>query len=319
MSIEKCYRATINRIAISMLAFVLLNLIQGLFLSMLSGFTDAMSPVLGEIVYELTSALLYTLNFCLPALLFVKLPSPMPVQPINWRCELPVHTPFYLFFGVALISAAAYVNAFMVGFLNYAEFSKEVLWQRELSSNYQLVLMLITLVVVPAFVEELLFRGVILTNLLPFGKTTAIFVSAVLFGLMHQNIEQLFYATAAGVVIGWVYLRTKSVWSCVLLHFFNNFQSVLGSALRERLPEGRSTAALYLIEGTIFLLGIVSGAWILLQEKGGDEEPVLDAEAPAVKGNWRLRGFFTVPMVVFCVICVLQMGLLIWLSQLYLE
>ncbi len=318
MPIEKRYRATINRIAIAMLAFVVLNLIQGLLLSVLSVLTEAMPPVRGEIVYELTSALLYALCFCLPALLFVKLPPSVPVQPMDFRCELPASTPFYLFFGVALVSAAAYVNAFIVDLFDYADFSAEVLWGRELSSNYQLVLMLITLVVVPAFVEELLFRGVILNNLLPYGKTTAILVSALLFGLMHQNIEQLFYATVAGVVIGWIYLKTESIWVCVLLHFFNNFQSVLGSALGERLPEGRSTAALYLIEGAIFLLGILSGIWLLLHEKGtAKATPPTDEESG--EGSWRLRGFLTVPMVLFCVICLAQMGLLIWLSQQYLN
>ena len=314
MPIQKQYRATINRIAIAMLAFVMLNLLQGLLLGVLSFFTDAMTPICGEIVYELVSAFLYAVCFCLPVWIFFKLPSPRAPRVADFRCELPANTLLYILFGVALVSAAAYVNAFVVGFFDYAEFSSEVLWEREITANYQLVLMFITLVVVPAFVEEFLFRGVILENLLPYGRTTAILVSAVLFGLMHQNIEQLFYATVAGVVIGWVYLRTRSIWSCVLLHFFNNFQSVLGSALGERLPEGRSTAALYLIEGAIFVLGILSGVWLLLQDKGKKE---LATEETA-GGNWRLRGFFTVPMVLFCVISLAQMALLVWLSQTYL-
>ena len=47
-----------------------------------------------------------------------------------------------------------------------------------------LLALLLAFCSVPALCEEFLFRGCILSNLLPYGKTTAILASAVLFSMI---------------------------------------------------------------------------------------------------------------------------------------
>ena len=69
--------------------------------------------------------------------------------------------------------------------------------------------------------EEILFRGLILRNLLPYGKKVAIFVSALLFGLFHGNIVQSPFAFAVGLVLGFVAVEYNIVWA-MALHMFNN-------------------------------------------------------------------------------------------------
>lgn len=69
--------------------------------------------------------------------------------------------------------------------------------------------------------EEILFRGLILRNLLPYGKKIAIFVSALLFGLYHGNIVQSPFAFAVGLVLGFVAVEYNIVWA-MALHMFNN-------------------------------------------------------------------------------------------------
>lgn len=69
--------------------------------------------------------------------------------------------------------------------------------------------------------EEILFRGVILRGLLPYGKKLAIFVSALLFGLFHGNILQSPFAFAVGLVLGFVAVEYSLVWA-MALHMFNN-------------------------------------------------------------------------------------------------
>ena len=89
------------------------------------------------------------------------------------------------------------------------------------------VLGVIFVAVLPAFCEEFLHRGLVMRSV---GKQTnykvAIIVSSVLFGLMHLNIEQVFYATILGVIIGFVGSATDSIYPCMILHFVNNFISV---------------------------------------------------------------------------------------------
>ena len=68
-------------------------------------------------------------------------------------------------------------------------------------------------------VEEMLCRGVILRSFLrQYGRWPAIVGSALLFGVSHMNIYQCVAGFITGVVLGWLYERTRSLWPCILLH-----------------------------------------------------------------------------------------------------
>ncbi len=306
------YRKTANAIAAALWIFVGVNLVRELVLTLSP--TLFLSPIANEIFAELLGGLLYMAMFALPAFLFRYL-SPVPPLPIQLSRELPRKTPFYLLFGLAAISVAAYFNTFFVSLFGYDVFSEQVLFATAQTENYQLVLLFLNMVLIPAFFEELFFRGVVLSNLLPYGQKTAVLGSALLFALMHGNIGQLFYAMVAGVVLGWIYLRTRSIWGCVLLHFVNNFLSVFLLAVSERVPENKAAAIIFLVEGGILLFGILAGIFLLWDRK---KKPYPTKSACGMSRGMRIRGFFTLPMALFCVWCVLQMILLILLSQIYL-
>ena len=80
--------------------------------------------------------------------------------------------------------------------------------------------------VLPALLEEMVFRGFVLRTLRPYGDMFAVFVSAFLFGLMHGNIEQVPFALIVGILLGWLYVATDNIWVPVLIHFINNALSV---------------------------------------------------------------------------------------------
>ena len=83
-------------------------------------------------------------------------------------------------------------------------------------------------VVIAPLTEEFLFRGVILRGLLGRWKPwAAIAVSAVLFAAMHLNRAQLPIALATGLVLGWVFVRTRSLGLCMIGHaIFNGWTFV---------------------------------------------------------------------------------------------
>ena len=222
---ETQYKSTVSRLAIALLIFEGLFMAQGTVLGMLLPLQALLPTVWGTVLYELVGAALYVVTFCVPVLIYRRAFAKHGVEPMRARCRMPRETVPCILFGMAVVAAVAQINARMVSVFHYSEFSEEMLWDTP-STNYELVLMFLTIAVIPAFVEEFLFRGLILSNLLPYGRVTAILASALLFGIMHQNAEQFLYATAAGVVIGWVYVRTNSIWPCILLHFCNNFKSV---------------------------------------------------------------------------------------------
>jgi len=79
-------------------------------------------------------------------------------------------------------------------------------------------------------VEELLFRGVILSGLLSHYRARwAIVGSAVLFGAMHLNPWQFVPAFAMGLSGGWLVMRTRSLWPSVALHM--GYNALAGFAL----------------------------------------------------------------------------------------
>lgn len=89
------------------------------------------------------------------------------------------------------------------------------------------VLAFASTVLITPIIEELLFRGVALNALLPFGVGRAVMVSGALFALMHCRLYSLPYAFCAGCLIAVYAIKENSIVYAVLLHFFNNLVSFL--------------------------------------------------------------------------------------------
>ena len=77
-------------------------------------------------------------------------------------------------------------------------------------------------------VEEMLFRGGIQGHLTRQWKSPAagIVVASLIFGVIHGNPVQIPFAFVTGLVLGWVYYRTGSLWPGIWMHFINNASSV---------------------------------------------------------------------------------------------
>lgn len=86
--------------------------------------------------------------------------------------------------------------------------------------------------VLPAVCEEIAHRGLLLNATKEhIGVKKSLIFSSVLFGLLHLNIEQFFYASVLGCLIGIASLLADSIIPCIILHFMNNFLSVTSSFL----------------------------------------------------------------------------------------
>lgn len=89
--------------------------------------------------------------------------------------------------------------------------------------SHSLVMALVLGAVAAPVLEELLFRGVILNGLLRNQRPwLAIGQSALLFGLIHFNPAQSVSAALLGLLLGWLYYRTRSLGLCIALHAINN-------------------------------------------------------------------------------------------------
>ena len=86
---------------------------------------------------------------------------------------------------------------------------------------------LLTAIFAPIF-EEWLCRGMVLRGLLTKMKPGwAIVISALFFAVIHLNPWQALNAFIIGVVMGYVYYKTGSLWLTMLIHFVNNGFAVI--------------------------------------------------------------------------------------------
>lgn len=86
--------------------------------------------------------------------------------------------------------------------------------------------------------EEVVFRGAILRTLLGMmskrNHWVAIMISAAIFGAVHGNAAQFVNALLMGLLLGWMYYRTRSLVPGILLHWVNNTMAYI---LTNLLPQ----------------------------------------------------------------------------------
>lgn len=106
-------------------------------------------------------------------------------------------------------------------------------------------------VVLAAFVEEIAFRGYIMQNLRKFGDGFAIAMAALVFGLMHCNLIQAPFALIIGFALGYLSIKTGTLWTAVIIHGLNNLISFVVTCLNgnvdERLLNNAASLMVYVL------------------------------------------------------------------------
>lgn len=81
--------------------------------------------------------------------------------------------------------------------------------------------------IVPGICEEVLHRGMFMRGSSKQGYTRyGLLFSSLLFGLTHLNIQQFFYATILGGLMGLVVIVADSIYPAMIIHFMNNALSI---------------------------------------------------------------------------------------------
>lgn len=95
-----------------------------------------------------------------------------------------------------------------------------------LSGN--IILIIIAVGIVAPFIEEIIFRGLVYSELRKISSVTVtIVIQALLFGIYHMNIVQGVYAAFFGVILGIIVYKTDSIWAPILTHCAFNCTSVI--------------------------------------------------------------------------------------------
>lgn len=86
--------------------------------------------------------------------------------------------------------------------------------------NFFLSLFLVAFL--PAVCEEFTHRGLLLYGYKKLGIKKAVILSGLLFGLLHLNIGQFFYATIIGIILAIITFYSRSIFPAMIIHFINN-------------------------------------------------------------------------------------------------
>ncbi len=132
---------------------------------------------------------------------------------------------------------------------------------------------IITTVAMAPILEEILFRGVIQGSAMSrYGAMRAIIISSAAFALIHVMPQQVIYAFVAGLILGYIYWKTQSILSVIIIHAFNNGtafiqKSIFGDEIsNQTIRELIKNDTLYWISYSIITILFITALIMLLQQ-----------------------------------------------------
>lgn len=248
--------------------FFLLNIaLSTIFFQGLSeALTDKTAVITSETIAKFKWAQLFssTIIFIIPALLFGYFSSPDMLPYVGLQKQfsivLLIFSIILLFTAQPFVSWLGSINAR----INFGSMQQQLLQMEELYNRAvqtflkmngpsDLIINLFIIALLPAIGEELFFRGTLQKVLLRMSEKPwlAIFISSVIFALLHGTFFKVLPIFALGILLGTVYYYTRNLWYTITIHFLNNAFAVLSvyygsnSPFLQKLNDDKLVVPLY--------------------------------------------------------------------------
>ncbi len=169
-------------------------------------------------------------------------------------------------------------------------------------------IMALSVAVIPAIFEELIFRGIVFGNYrnVPLKKAAA--ATGLLFGLAHMNGQQFLYAFFMGIIFCLMVYKTGSVFSSIVSHFTINFsQSAAAYIIFKTAPAPSADASsgifsvLYLTVLTLPILAVLVYVFMRINKKAPSVETERAVDYTVSGLNENVINF---PFVLYACLCV---------------
>jgi len=225
----------------------------------------------------------------------------------------------FIMIGAGMFLALLIVNYF------YAYFLQEVGHTQsagiDVNSTATFIAGIFIICMLPAVVEETVFRGAVLkgySNI--FSSGAAIVISAVLFMLMHMNIEQFVNAFICGVILAVLSKKTGSTIPGMVVHFINNFLAILISFIASfsgEVSDGKITldndAITSLLIYMVIGLALLTGGYMIIRSRfRKQEKPETDFNASYNENVGRLSKSTAILYALIGIIAAVLFTILIW-------
>lgn len=166
-------------------------------------------------------------------------------------------TVLWVGFGMLCCSLANYLVSIVIAIFGTFGYQLKQYDMLEPNSVFACVLAAFSTAVIPAVCEEFAMRCCALGLVKKYGKAFGVVSISMIFGLMHGNVIQFVFATACGLVLGYVTVKTESIVPAVLIHGFNNGMSVVNSIVIYAFGEEASKYSLASIMIFWIVVGII--------------------------------------------------------------
>ena len=226
---KRAVRRCANAVGGVLLAYLLLsnvfpNLIVGL-LSLL--FPQMRGFYLPDAAYELITLGTTIISLFVPFLIYamcIRIPmrTAIPLKAPEFSIVLPA---VFICIGASMV--ASFGSGILQTMLSWLGiYAPGNLGNMPTSTGSATLLYLLNATLLPAFLEEFVFRGILMQSLRRFGDGFAVVISAVIFAAAHGNLMVFPIAFVVGMCIGYFVIRTGSLWTGIIVHLLYNSMSV---------------------------------------------------------------------------------------------
>lgn len=129
---------------------------------------------------------------------------------------------------VYLTNIIANVMTFFIGLIKGNAVSNVI---ANVAMSVSIWLVVLYMVLIAPFMEEYVFRKLIVDRTVKYGQGVAVLMSGLMFGLFHGNLNQFVYAFALGSFLAFLYVKTGNLKVTIALHMLINFMGGVVSVL----------------------------------------------------------------------------------------
>ena len=189
-----------------------------------------LTQIVSVIIMLILPAILITYVYKRYVFEFLKLLNPPKLSHIALGALIILSANFFLNYLMELNNIIPLPDGLKVKFQGLQELTSEAqAFFLKFSGLSEFLIVFLTLAIFPAIAEEIYFRGLLIgvLNDMKIGAFHAIFISSILFAMMHFQFYYILPLLFMGGILGYVYYRTKNLWVSIFMHLLNNGLIVL--------------------------------------------------------------------------------------------
>lgn len=265
-------RAARRQFTLTLLSLLFILLVSEIAVSIIYYFFKSNFPDLVNLpgaILVFSSLPSYLIAMPLSLLLFRKIPKSLPEKQ---AISLPSFVGLFCVTLVLTIAGSLVGNVFNT-ILTLFSGEEPTNALQTLADDSPLWCQFLFFVILAPIFEEIFYRKLIFDRIRTYGELPAILLCGILFGLIHGNFYQFFYAAAVGILFCYIYARTGTILYTIGLHMLLNFSGTILVEYFNRLTSSDADlfyyigVFLFLVLGLCFLLAFAYAIYRWIKER----------------------------------------------------